>query len=228
MFALVFLKTHIFLTLIIGVIWAIYELIHYKPDNEALRNIVYLINFGLITGSITTLSTHRAAYLSYMLPQAIAIFTVFIMLGTETSYYMAFAFLVFMGLMISTSFNINNSHKNEIELTLNNKNLINNLNSEILTRENAQRELEQNKRELEIKVEERTKELVDINASLERVIDKKEQAEQTLQYLAYHDELTGLPNRNTLVDRIGQSIKKASRDKEKMAILFLDLDRFNG
>jgi diguanylate cyclase (GGDEF)-like protein len=221
-----YLKTHIFLTLIIGVIWAIYELIHYKPDNEALRNIVYLINFGLITGSITTLSTHRAAYLSYMLPQAIAIFTVFIMLGTETSYYMAFAFLVFMGLMISTSFNINNSHKNEIELTLNNKNLINNLNSEILTRENAQRELEQNKRQLEIKVEERTKELVDINASLERVIDKKEQAEQTLQYLAYHDELTGLPNRNTLVDRIGQSIKKASRDKEKMAILFLDLDRF--
>jgi diguanylate cyclase (GGDEF)-like protein len=221
-----YLKTHIFLTLIIGVTWAVYELIQYKPENEALRNIVYLINFGLITGSITTLSTHRAAYLSYMLPQAIAIFTVFIMLGTETSYYMAFAFLVFMGLMISTSFNINKSHKNEIQLTLNNKNLINNLNSEIGIRETAQKELEQNKRELEVKVEERTRELVDINASLERVIDKKEQAEQTLQYLAYHDELTGLPNRNTLVDRIGQSIKKSSRDKEKMAILFLDLDRF--
>jgi diguanylate cyclase (GGDEF)-like protein len=161
-----------------------------------------------------------------MLPQAIAIFTVFIMLGTETSYYMAFAFLIFMGLMISTSFNMNKSHKNEIQLTLNNRKLINNLNSEIGIRENAQKELEQNKRDLEIKVEERTRELVDINASLERVIDKKEQAEQTLQYLAYHDELTGLPNRNTLVDRIGQSIKKSSRDKEKMAVLFLDLDRF--
>jgi diguanylate cyclase (GGDEF)-like protein len=67
---------------------------------------------------------------------------------------------------------------------------------------------------------------VEINANLERVIDKKEEAEQSLQYLAYHDELTGLPNRNTLVDRIGQSIKKSSRDNQKMAILFLDLDRF--
>jgi diguanylate cyclase (GGDEF)-like protein len=198
----------------------------HNPDDEALRNFVFLINFGLIAGSITTLSTFRPAYIAYMLPQAISIFSVFIILGTQIYYYMAFAFVIFMSLMITTSFNINRSHKKEILLKINNRKLIANLNDEINAREKVQLELENNKRELEKKVQERTRDLVDINENLERVIDKKEQAEQTLQYLAYNDELTGLPNRNTLVDRIGQSIKKSSRESHQMAILFLDLDRF--
>jgi len=221
-----YLHAHIIFTLTIGIIWAIYEFMLHKPEDDTLRNFVFLINFGLITGSITTLSTYRGAYLAYLLPQAIAIFSVFIILGDVIYYYMAFAFVIFMSLMISTSCNINRSHKKEIELKLNNRQLIDDLNKEIGTRERVQSELENNKRELEIKVQERTSDLVEINANLERVIDKKETAEQTLQYLAYNDELTGLPNRNTLVDRIGQSIKKSSRENHQFAILFLDLDRF--
>ena len=221
-----YLTAHIVLTLIIGCVWAIVEFMQHQPDDEAVRNIVFLINFGLIAGSITTLSTYRGAYLAYMLPQAIAIFSVFIINDTEISYYMAFAFFIFMALMITTSFNINRSHKKEIELIFNNKQLISDLNNEIVMRENVQLELEINKRELENKVNQRTKELSDINVNLEKVITKKEQAEQSLQHLAYHDELTGLPNKNLLVDRINQSIKTSSRENQKMAILFLDLDRF--
>jgi len=221
-----YLYAHIIFTLAIGITWAIYEFTQHKPDDEALRSFVFLINFGLIAGSVTTLSTYRGAYLAYVIPQAIAIFSVFIILGAVIYYYMAFAFVLFMCLMISTSLNINRGHKKEIELKLNNRQLIDDLNMEIGARERVQFELENNKRKLEVKVQERTRELVNINENLERVIDKKEEAEQTLQYLAYNDELTGLPNRNTLVDRIGQSIKKSSRDNHKIAILFLDLDRF--
>jgi diguanylate cyclase (GGDEF)-like protein len=184
------------------------------------------MNFGMIAGSITTLSTYRPAYLSYSLPQLAAIFVVFVMIGTPTSYLVAFAVLLSTTFMISASFNINRIHKNEVELTYNNELLINNLNSEIGHRESVQRELEASKRDLEVKVKERTKDLVETNTSLERVIEKKEMAEQSLQYLAYHDELTGLPNRNLLVDRVGQAIKSSSRDKQQLAILFLDLDRF--
>jgi len=221
-----YLYAHIIITLAIGITWAIYEFMQHNPYDEALRNFVFLINFGLIAGCIATLSTYRAAYLAYMLPQAIAIFSVFIILGTVIYYYMAFAFVIFMTLMISTSININRSHKKEIELKIDNRQLINDLNNEIYAREKIQYELIDNKRELEIKVQERTLDLVNFNENLERVIEKKEKAEQTLQYLAYNDELTGLPNRNTLVDRIGQSIKKSSRENHQMAILFLDLDRF--
>lgn len=222
----IYLNTHTFLTFLIGIGWGMCIFIQHQPSDEAVRNIAFLINFGLIAGSITTLSTYRVAYISYMMPQLIAIIAVFLIIGTQTSYYLAITALLATVFMMAASFSINRSHKNEIHLTYNNKQLISDLSTEINIRKRVQNELEKSKRGLEIKVEERTRDLVNINANLERVIDKKEQAEQTLQYLAYHDELTGMPNRNTLVDRIGQSIKKSSREKQQMAILFFDLDRF--
>jgi len=222
----VYLNAHVTLTFIIGVTWAMFQYMQYQIHNEALRNIVFLINFGLIAGSITTLSTYQRAYYAYMLPQAVAIFLVFVTLDNENSYYMAFAFVIFMSLMVSTSINISRNHIRQIELTNNNRQLICDLNQEVGIRESVQLELEHNKLDLEKKIDERTKDLVDMNAHLENVIDKKEHAEKSLQYLAYHDELTGLPNRNLLVDRINQSIKISTRDNQKMAVLFLDLDRF--
>ncbi len=47
-----------------------------------------------------------------------------------------------------------------------------------------------------------------------------------MAYLAQHDYLTGLPNRMLLADRINQAVAAARRNKEQLAVLFLDLDRF--
>jgi diguanylate cyclase (GGDEF)-like protein len=221
-----FLNSHILITLIIGSCWGLFAYMQIHSDDDALRNLVLLLNFGLISASIATLSSVILAYLAYMLPQSIAIFYVFLTIDSDHNIYMIIAYLVFTTVMILTSAGVSKSHKKEIQLKLYNRELINDLSKEIGAREKVQFELENNKRELEIKVQARTRELVDINNNLERVIEKKEQAEQTLQYLAYHDELTGMPNRNTLVDRIGQSIKKSSRDRQQMAIVFFDLDRF--
>ena len=221
-----YLSAHLVMTLVIGILWGSLIYLQLYTSDDALRNLIFLIIFGLIAGSIATLSTWMPAYLAYMSPMSCAIFYVFFTIESAYKIPMVFAFSIFTLVMILTSIRFNKNHKNEIELTLNNKQLINDLNNEIGIREQVQLELEHNKQDLEKKVKERTQELVDINMSLEKVIDKKEQAEQDLQYLAYHDELTGLPNKNLLVDRINQSIKTASRDKQKIAILFLDLDRF--
>lgn len=47
-----------------------------------------------------------------------------------------------------------------------------------------------------------------------------------LNYLAYHDALTGLPNRLLFQDRFQHAVAKARRSGRKVAVLFLDLDQF--
>jgi len=47
-----------------------------------------------------------------------------------------------------------------------------------------------------------------------------------LDYQAHHDPLTGLPNRTLFLDRLHQGISKAKRHQSKLALFFIDLDRF--
>ena len=62
-------------------------------------------------------------------------------------------------------------------------------------------------------------------ASLSDLTEQKLREEQ-LSHLAYHDPLTGLPNRLLFMDRLAQTIARAQRNNELTAILFIDLDRF--
>lgn len=59
-----------------------------------------------------------------------------------------------------------------------------------------------------------------------RDITKKHYLEKKLEYQVSHDALTGLPNRILLYDRIKHGIEIVTRNKSKMGIFFLDLDRF--
>jgi diguanylate cyclase (GGDEF)-like protein/PAS domain S-box-containing protein len=57
-------------------------------------------------------------------------------------------------------------------------------------------------------------------------ITSAREAEQRLTHLALHDQLTGLPNRMLLLDRLEQAQASAERDGAWVAVLFLDLDHF--
>lgn len=51
-------------------------------------------------------------------------------------------------------------------------------------------------------------------------------AQRRIQHLAYHDALTGLPNRMLFMDRIDQAISRAQREDGQFALLFIDIDHF--
>jgi diguanylate cyclase (GGDEF)-like protein/PAS domain S-box-containing protein len=57
------------------------------------------------------------------------------------------------------------------------------------------------------------------------VTESKEQAAR-IERLAYHDALTGLPNRAMLMDRLAQALAHAQRRQLQLAVVFIDLDRF--
>jgi diguanylate cyclase (GGDEF)-like protein/PAS domain S-box-containing protein len=57
-------------------------------------------------------------------------------------------------------------------------------------------------------------------------ITERKQLEERLEYFAYHDVLTGLPNRNLFVDRLAQELARANFYKRPTAVLALDIDRF--
>jgi diguanylate cyclase (GGDEF)-like protein len=54
----------------------------------------------------------------------------------------------------------------------------------------------------------------------------KVEAEKEISYMAYHDQLTGLPNRRLLRDRMNQAIALAKRTEKLVGIIFIDLDSF--
>ncbi|MDD5389963.1 MAG: EAL domain-containing protein [Gallionellaceae bacterium] len=61
--------------------------------------------------------------------------------------------------------------------------------------------------------------------SLQDITERKF-AEQQLEYLAFYDVLTGLPNRVLLLDRLHQALAASRRQQHPVSLLLLDLDRF--
>ena len=59
-----------------------------------------------------------------------------------------------------------------------------------------------------------------------RDISARKREEERIQYLAEHDTLTGLANRNTLYEQLGVELAEATAGQAKVALLMLDLDKF--
>jgi diguanylate cyclase len=59
-----------------------------------------------------------------------------------------------------------------------------------------------------------------------RDLSERRQAEAQIRKLAFHDGLTGLPNRYLLNDRLAQALELNARTGSRLAVLYLDLDRF--
>ena len=57
-------------------------------------------------------------------------------------------------------------------------------------------------------------------------VTARHRSERRLEHLAYHDPLTGLPNRHAVEEQLGRDLARAARGGETVATLFIDLDHF--
>ena len=62
--------------------------------------------------------------------------------------------------------------------------------------------------------------------AIARNITQRKAAEEAIQHLAFHDSLTGLPNRRMLIDRLETALNASTRHQQRGALLFLDMDHF--
>jgi diguanylate cyclase (GGDEF)-like protein/PAS domain S-box-containing protein len=66
---------------------------------------------------------------------------------------------------------------------------------------------------------------IGVVTSCEDITSRKD-SEERIEYLAFYDTLTGLPNRVTLLDQLPKVLALAQREERQIALLFLDLDNF--
>jgi diguanylate cyclase (GGDEF)-like protein/PAS domain S-box-containing protein len=64
-----------------------------------------------------------------------------------------------------------------------------------------------------------------VSTQIAAAIERKKSATR-LQYLAQHDQLTSLPNRGLFHDRLRTALARAKRNRQQLAVLYLDLDQF--
>jgi diguanylate cyclase (GGDEF)-like protein len=195
-----------------GLLWGAAGWAFFTPDSAALQVFLYTSLVGLAAGSIIVTSYWLPAYFAFAVPSVgLAALRLVMEGGAE---YISLAFLMGMYLVIITRVARvqHAAGQSLVRLRDENVDLVERLSAEKSAVEAANHELDQ-------RVRERTAELLE-------EVEVRKAAEHRLEHLAHHDPLTGLPNRLAFGHQLDRAIAQASRRQRRLALLFIDLDRF--
>jgi diguanylate cyclase (GGDEF)-like protein len=193
-------------------IWGCFELAHRKPVKiaESNRLLVVLLSAGVLSGTIPFMlggdaALHRFFYLGLHALAAAATFT---LCGAAIWRYRgtpfaipSISFVVYGGIQFYSFVLIMRSLVARTEMPIGSVSMAGLLGCGVVG-------------------------LGLIMAVLEDQREAAAAATSQVEHLAYYDTLTGLPNRSLFADRLAVALAHASRHHHKLAVLFLDVDRF--
>lgn len=195
-----------------GLLWGAAGWAFFIPDNAALQVFLYTSLVGLAAGSIIVTSYWLPAYFAFAVP-AIGISALRLLIEGGVEYTSLAALMVMFLVIITRVARVQHAAgRSLVRLRDENVDLVGRLSAEKAAVEAANRELDQ-------RVRDRTAELLE-------EVEVRKAAEHRLEHLAHHDPLTGLPNRLAFGHQLDRAIAQASRRQRRLALLFIDLDRF--
>lgn len=230
-----------------GIVWGSIAAFPLSEISMAHQVFIAFVLGGMAAGAAATYSVAREGYLAYSAPALIPLAIRFFLIDDMFHYTMG-GMLSLYGLLLwrisrrhyivnSTSLLLRFENRDMVENLKNAKEHVEELYKKLLleidAKQKAEAELRAQQGRLEKTVEERTMELVRANEQLKVEIEERRQTEQELwesrekiMHLAHHDALTDLPNRRLFMDLFTIELAQARRNRRRLALLFLDLDRF--
>ncbi|WP_397595472.1 putative bifunctional diguanylate cyclase/phosphodiesterase [Silanimonas sp.] len=201
-----------FTSLVSGLLWGTAGWAFFTPDSAALQVFLYTSLVGLAAGSIIVTSYWLPAYFAFAVP-AVGISALRLLMQGGVEYTSLAALMAMFLVIITRVARVQHAAgQSLVRLRDENVDLVERLSAEKSAVEAANHELDQ-------RVRERTAELLE-------EVEVRKAAEQRLEHLAHHDPLTGLPNRLAFGHQLDRAIAQASRRQRRLALLFIDLDRF--
>jgi len=216
-----------------GVVWGSAAVLLFPSDSMAHQVFVAFMLAGMSAGGIGVLAARLEVALVFLVPTLLPLAVQFARQGGELPLVMATMSTLFLFAMAFVALNMHRATAHALRLHLDQQRLLqrmevdkaetDRLNAQLLVQIEERRRAEEALREardnLELRVRQRT-------AELQREIAERRVFEERLKHLAHCDSLTGLATRVVLRDRLRHAIIRARRQAGRIAVLFMDLDRF--
>ena len=205
--------------LLSGLIWAVFPILFFPSLNEVGRTSMTMILAGMGAGAVTVFSASEWLAIAYsgilIVPAALR----FLFVGGHENVMLGVLGILFFVVMAVSAKVAHHSTINSLRLNRRNQALLTAVRGESQRAEHANADLQSAQIALR-----------EINQSLESRIQARtadlEHYARELARLGSIDSLTGLLNRATLADHLERTLAEAEREGRRVAVLFVDLDKF--